>query len=128
MTLRIPRPAVIGRPNFLIYVFVALFVLVSLFPLYWQFLVASRDPSMLTQQIPSMVPGGNFIANARRVFDTLSQTVVEVRLIADVPALAGLSLTTTNFDGMPTTRLRRKCPIAQHVPAERSGEATNNSS
>ena len=33
--------------------------------------------------------------DARRVFDVLSQTLVEVRLVADVPDLAGLSLTTT---------------------------------
>ena len=31
----------------------------------------------------------NRYADARRVFDALSQTVVDVRLIADVPALAG---------------------------------------
>ena len=30
--------------------------------------------------------------DARRVFDVLSQTLVEVRLVADVPSLAGLSL------------------------------------
>ena len=43
---------------------------------------------------------------ARRVFDTLSQTLVDVRLIADVPALAGVSFTTTHFDGMPMIGLR----------------------
>jgi len=71
MTLRIPRPAVIGRPNFLIYVFVAFFVLVSLFPFYWQFLVASRDASMLGDHIPPLIPGGNFFSNAARVFNTV---------------------------------------------------------
>src|SRR4029077_7040397 len=43
---------------------------------------------------------------ARKVYDILSQTFAEVRLIADVPELAGLSLTTTNFDGMPMIGLR----------------------
>ncbi len=43
---------------------------------------------------------------ARRVFDTLSQTLVDVRLIADVPALAGVNFTTTYFDGMPMIGLR----------------------
>ena len=38
---------------------------------------------------------------ARRIFAILSQCHVEVRLVADVPALAGLSLTTTNLDGLP---------------------------
>lgn len=43
---------------------------------------------------------------ARRVFDTLSQTFVDVRLVADVPALAGVTFTTTYFDGMPMIGLR----------------------
>ncbi|MSU77006.1 MAG: undecaprenyl-phosphate glucose phosphotransferase [Gemmataceae bacterium] len=44
--------------------------------------------------------------DARRVFDTLSQTFADVRLIVDLPALAGVSFTTTNFDGMPMVGLR----------------------
>ena len=44
--------------------------------------------------------------DARRVFDVLSQTMVEVRLVADVPDLAGLSLTTGNLDGLPVIGLR----------------------
>ena len=43
---------------------------------------------------------------ARRVFSTLSQTLVDVRLVADVPALAGVTFTTTHFDGMPMIGLR----------------------
>src|ERR1051325_358035 len=43
---------------------------------------------------------------ARRVFSTLSQTLVDVRLVADVPALAGVNFTTTYFDGMPMIVLR----------------------
>ena len=43
---------------------------------------------------------------ARHVFDTLSKTMAEVRLVADVPNLAGLSLTTTNLDGLPIIGLR----------------------
>jgi Undecaprenyl-phosphate glucose phosphotransferase len=45
-------------------------------------------------------------AEARRVFDVLAQTFVEVRLVLDVPNLAGLSLTTTNLDGLPVIGLR----------------------
>src|SRR5208283_3381864 len=37
---------------------------------------------------------------ARRVYDVLSRTLVEVRLVADVPDLASLTLTTTNLDGL----------------------------
>jgi len=59
------------RARFWVYGLLIAFLLGSAFPLYWSFLVASRDPSMLTEKIPPLVPGGNFIANARRVFDTV---------------------------------------------------------
>ena len=48
----------------------------------------------------------NRYADARRVFDGLSQTVVDVRLIADVPVLAGLALTTTTLHGLTVIGLR----------------------
>jgi cellobiose transport system permease protein len=59
------------RARFWVYGLLVAFLLGSAFPLYWSFLVASRDPSMLTQRLPPMAPGGNFIANARRVFDSV---------------------------------------------------------
>jgi Undecaprenyl-phosphate glucose phosphotransferase len=45
-------------------------------------------------------------AEARKVFDVLAQSMVEVRLVLDVPNLAGLSLTTSNLDGLPVIGLR----------------------
>src|SRR5262249_42746649 len=57
--------------------------------------------------------------DARRVFDTLSQAFVEVRLIADVPALAGLALTTTTFDGMPMIGLRESPHFGLNIVVKR---------
>ena len=57
--------------------------------------------------------------DARRVFDTLSQSFVEVRLIADVPALAGLTLTTTTFDGMPMIGLRESPHFGLNIVVKR---------
>jgi Undecaprenyl-phosphate glucose phosphotransferase len=48
----------------------------------------------------------NRYAEARRVFDALSETVVDVRLVADVPALTALSLTTSTLHGMTFIGLR----------------------
>lgn len=61
----------IGRPRKATYGVLAVFVLGSLFPFYWSFLVASRDNGMLTERVPPFLPGGNFFANAARVFDTV---------------------------------------------------------
>jgi Undecaprenyl-phosphate glucose phosphotransferase len=48
----------------------------------------------------------NRYAEARRVFDALSQTTVDVRLVADVPALSAMSLTTSTLHGMTYIGLR----------------------
>jgi Undecaprenyl-phosphate glucose phosphotransferase len=58
--------------------------------------------------------------DARRVFDTLSQSLVEVRLVADVPNLAGLSLTTTNLDGMPLIGLRESPHFGLNIVVKRA--------
>jgi Undecaprenyl-phosphate glucose phosphotransferase len=58
--------------------------------------------------------------DARRVYDILSQTLVEVRLVADVPALAGLSLTTTNLDGLPVIGLRESPHFGLNVVVKRA--------
>jgi Undecaprenyl-phosphate glucose phosphotransferase len=57
--------------------------------------------------------------DARRVFDKLSQSFVDVRLVADVPALAGLSLTTTTFDGMPMIGLRESPHFGLNIVVKR---------
>jgi cellobiose transport system permease protein len=62
----------LGRPNFGVYATLTVFVVVSFFPFFWQFLVASRDASMLSEHVPSLVPGGNFFRNAARVFDVVA--------------------------------------------------------
>jgi Undecaprenyl-phosphate glucose phosphotransferase len=62
--------------------------------------------------------------DARRVFDILSRTVVEVRLVADIPNLAGLSLTTTNLDGLPVIGLRESPHFGLNVVFKRAMDAT----
>ncbi len=57
--------------------------------------------------------------DARRVFDLLSQSLCEVRLVADVPDLAGLSLTTTNLDGLPVIGLRESPHFGLNVVVKR---------
>jgi Undecaprenyl-phosphate glucose phosphotransferase len=57
---------------------------------------------------------------ARKVFDTLSRSVVEVRLVVDVPNLAGLSLTTTNLDGLPVIGLRESPHFGLNIVVKRA--------
>src|SRR5207247_2634723 len=57
--------------------------------------------------------------DARRVFAVLAQSCVEVRLVADVPNLAGLSLTTTNLDGLPVIGLRENPHVGLNLVVKR---------
>jgi Undecaprenyl-phosphate glucose phosphotransferase len=66
----------------------------------------------------------NRSAQARRVFDILSRSLVEVHLVADVPNLAGLSLTTTNVDGMPMIGLRESPHFGLNVVVKRAMDIT----
>ncbi|MCO4272842.1 carbohydrate ABC transporter permease [Pseudarthrobacter sp. HLT3-5] len=60
----------VRRPGFLTYGFLGAVLLASLFPLYWSFLVGSHDNTVLSRGIP-LLPGGNFLANAGKVFDSI---------------------------------------------------------
>jgi cellobiose transport system permease protein len=46
-------------------------VLLSSFPVYWTFTIASQTNEAIGQTPPPFLPGGNFLANALRVFDTV---------------------------------------------------------
>jgi Undecaprenyl-phosphate glucose phosphotransferase len=61
----------------------------------------------------------NRFAEARQVFDVLSQKVVDVRMVADVPNLAGVSLTTTFFEGMPIVGLRESPHYGVNIVVKR---------
>jgi Undecaprenyl-phosphate glucose phosphotransferase len=62
----------------------------------------------------------NHMAEARRVFDVLSRSIVEVRFVADVPDLAGLSLTTSNLDGLPVVGLRESPHFGLNIVVKRA--------
>jgi Undecaprenyl-phosphate glucose phosphotransferase len=58
--------------------------------------------------------------DARKVFNILADTMTEVRLVADVPNLAGLSLTTTNLDGLPVIGLRENPHLGLNLLVKRA--------
>ena len=53
------------------YPFLVILILLSSFPIYWTFTIASQTNEAVGQTPPPFLPGGNFLANARRVFDTI---------------------------------------------------------
>lgn len=57
------------RPGWFVYGALAVFLIASMFPFYWSFLIASGDAGTLTDPEMSWLPGGNFLENAARVLD-----------------------------------------------------------
>jgi Undecaprenyl-phosphate glucose phosphotransferase len=84
-----------------------------------------------TEDLPRLIEkhriGHVFIAlplnryhEARRVFNILSQTMVDVRLVIDVPSMASLSLTTTQLEGLSIMSLRESPHFGLNVVVKRA--------
>lgn len=56
-----------SRPGWIVYAVLGVFLLGSVFPYYWSFLIGSGDSSTIRDPHMSWIPGGNFIANALSV-------------------------------------------------------------
>ena len=59
------------RGGWVTYTLLTVVLLISFYPIYYTFLLASSDAQTIAQNpIPSLIPGGNFIDNARRVLES----------------------------------------------------------
>ncbi|BDZ40004.1 carbohydrate ABC transporter permease [Microbacterium suwonense] len=59
------------RPGTLTYALLAAFFAGSAFPLWWSFVISSRQSSDTNLVPPAVLPGPNFLSNAVKVFDTV---------------------------------------------------------
>ncbi|WP_103355688.1 carbohydrate ABC transporter permease [Amycolatopsis sp. CA-128772] len=84
----------------------------SVFPLYWSFVVATRDNSAIGETSPLLLPGGHLAENVRRVFGTVdfwlaignSLIVAGTVTVANVvlASLAGFAFARLRFRGRNT--------------------------
>lgn len=99
-----------GRgPGWLVYGLLGAVLAGSVFPLWWSFLIASHDSTVLTRTPFPILPGGNFLANAATVFDTvefwratLNSVIVSTTVSASVvffSTLAGYAFAKLRFRG-----------------------------
>jgi cellobiose transport system permease protein len=65
------RTAFVERPRWWVYAVLAAIIGGSLFPMYWSYVIASTTSGNAGARVPVLVPGGNFLDNARQVFDTV---------------------------------------------------------
>ncbi|HTN55349.1 MAG TPA: carbohydrate ABC transporter permease [Microbacterium sp.] len=59
------------RPGVLTYALLTAFFVGSAFPLWWSFVISSRQSSDTNLVPPAILPGPNFLSNALKVFDTV---------------------------------------------------------
>jgi len=102
----------VNRVPLLVYVLLGAMVFVSLFPLYWMFVVSTTDTATATSLPPHVLPGGNFFHLAGLVFDTVPfvQALLNSLIIATTVgvgqallcALAGYAFAKVSFRGRNT--------------------------
>src|SRR4029453_7185568 len=61
----------VGRVPWPVYVLLSLAVLISVFPLYYMFVIASVGATAVTSSPPRLYPGFNFFELAAKVFETV---------------------------------------------------------
>lgn len=64
------RMGIERNPGFLTYGLIGAFVLGNAYPLWWSFVVASGTNATRGKTLP-LIPGGNFLSNAQKVFDAI---------------------------------------------------------
>jgi len=100
------RKASAGYAGPFVYALLVVVLLASVFPLYFSFVVASKDNSVLGEAIPPLTPGGNLIENITRVFDTVdfSLAMMNSLIVAGTVAISNVLLGT--LAGFAFARLR----------------------
>lgn len=102
----------VQRISLVVYALLGIMVLVSVFPLYWMFVVATTDSATATSLPPHVLPGDNFLHLARLVFETVPfvQALINSLFIATtigvgqavLCALAGFAFAKLSFPGRNT--------------------------
>lgn len=104
---RMTRPAP-RRTGGLVLRYPALIVVLvlSCFPVYWTFTIASHGRGAVGQLPPPFLPGGYFVANARRVFDTVDFAKALVNSVIVAGSITLCTLLFCSMAGFAFAKLR----------------------
>ncbi|KQL58732.1 MULTISPECIES: carbohydrate ABC transporter permease [Bacillaceae] len=96
-------------PKIFLYLFLIVSSLVSLFPFYWMFVIGSNSTTSVNQFPPAMIPGTQFVENARNVFERIdffgsmfNSFIISGTVTLSVLffcSLAGFAFAKLNFEG-----------------------------
>lgn len=107
------------RPGFWTYGLLLAFLLGSLFPLYWSFLIGSYDATVVNRGLPPLIPGGNFLANAAAVIDSIPfwRALWNSILVSTVVSVAVVLFSTLAGFAFAKLRFRGRTPLLVFVVA-----------
>jgi cellobiose transport system permease protein len=109
------------RPRWLTYTLLALAILVSFYPLYFAFLLASSTSGSIVQHpIPSLIPEGNFFSNVGRVLNSdinFWHAVMNSIIVAVVTSVSVVFFSTLAGFSFAKLRFRGRGPLLVFVIA-----------
>jgi cellobiose transport system permease protein len=106
--VRVVRSGIAGESSgiFTRYPFLIVVLLLSAFPVYWTFTIASQSNEAIGQTPPPFLPGGNFLANAGRVFDTVEFAKALLHSFVVAGAITTSTLVFCSMAGFAFAKLR----------------------
>lgn len=81
-------------------------VLLSSFPVYWTFTIASQTNEAIGETPPPFLPGGHFLANARRVFDNVDFAKALINSVIVAGSITASTLLFCSMAGFAFAKLR----------------------
>ena len=105
---RVARAGAAGERSGLLtrYPFLVVILVLSSFPIYWTFTIASQTNEAVGNTPPPFLPGGNFLANARRVFDTVDFAKALVNTFIVAGSITASTLVFCSMAGFAFAKLR----------------------
>jgi cellobiose transport system permease protein len=92
--------------NLRVYLMLGLVVAVSVFPLYWSFVGASRDNAAISQVPPTLLPGGNLLDNLNKAFTQLDMRLALTNSLLVSSVVTVSVVLTSSMAGFAFAKLR----------------------
>lgn len=107
------------RPGWIVYGCLAAVVLGGMFPLWWSFLIGSHHATILSQTSFPWWPGGNFLANAATVLDTVPfwRATMNSVIVSTATAFSVVTFSTLAGYAFAKLRFRGSGPLLVFVIA-----------
>ncbi|ATY16767.1 carbohydrate ABC transporter permease [Amycolatopsis sp. AA4] len=95
-----------GRAGAWVYAVLVGLVAASLFPLYWSFVVSTRDNTAIGETSPLLLPGGHLFDNIQRVFTTVDFWLAIGNSLIVATTVMVSNVVLSSFAGFAFARLR----------------------